>query len=176
MLLWFLGGAWVLVWAVLQDPAVDYRLVMLGALLPDLVDALLGGTRFAHTLVASVGLLTVVMLATIGHRSVRRRLLGLPIGTLVHLVLDAVWTDARVFWWPAKGWSLAHAGALPSLRHPAAVTVVEELCGAGALAWCWARFRLREPARRTVFVRTGRVGRDLGPRGGTAGLPSPRRP
>lgn len=175
MLLWFLGGAWVLVWAVLQDPAVDYRLVMLGALLPDAVDGVLGGTRVAHTLVASVALLAVVMLVTVGRRALRRRLLALPIGTLVHLVLDAVWTDAKVFWWPAKGWSLAHAGGLPSFRHPLAVTVVEELCGAAALLWCWARFRLGVPERRSVFVRTGRLGRDLGPLGGTAGLPSPRR-
>ena len=163
MFLWFLGGVWVCVWAVLQDPAVDYRLVLLGAVLPDLVDAPLGGARVAHTLVASIGLLFVVMLATTGRRRLRRRLLGLPIGTLFHLVLDGMWADTRVFWWPARGWWLAGAGALPSLAHPAAVTIAEELTGAALLVWCWFRFRLGEPERRAYFVRTGHVGRDLGP-------------
>lgn len=175
MLLWFLGGAWVCVWMVLQDPAVDYRLVLVGAVLADLVDGPFGGVRVAHTLLASVTVLFAVMLLTAGRRGLRRRLLGLPIGMLVHLVLDGMWTDARVFWWPMRGWSLAHAGGLPSLAHPWPVTLIEEVCGAAALAWCWWRFRLGERARRARFVRTGRLGRDLGPRGGTAGLPSPDR-
>ena len=175
MLLWFVGGSWVAVWAVLQDPAVDYRLVMLGALLPDVIDAPFGGIRYAHTLVASAAVLAVVMVATVGKRRLRRRLLGVPIGMLVHLVLDGVWTDARVFWWPFRGWSLATAGRLPSLAHPVGVTVAEEIAGALALVWCWVRFGLADPGRRSRFLRTGRLAPELGPRGGTAGLPSPRR-
>ena len=36
MLLWFAGGAALIVWVVFKDPSIDYRLVMLGAVLPDL--------------------------------------------------------------------------------------------------------------------------------------------
>lgn len=174
MFFWFLGGSWVLVWAVLHDPSVDYRLVMVGALIPDIVDAPFGGLRLGHTLAVSVAVLLVVMVATRGRRRSRRRLLALPIGMLVHLVLDGVWMDTRVFWWPFGGWSLAGAGGLPSLSHPLALTIVEEVAGVGCLAWCWVRFRLTEPARRSAFLHTGRVGADMGPRGGTAGIPSPR--
>jgi hypothetical protein len=164
MLLWFVGGSFVGVWGVLQDPAVDYRLVMLGALLPDVVDAPLGGVRVAHTLLASAALLVVVMAGTRGRRRLRRRLLGLPIGALVHLVLDGMWTDARVFWWPFQGSSLANAGSLPSLAHPLGLTVVEEVAGAVALLWCWRRFGFADPARRSRFLRTGRLAPDLRPR------------
>ena len=34
MFLWFAGGSFVLVWLVFRSPAVDFRLVMLGAVLP----------------------------------------------------------------------------------------------------------------------------------------------
>ena len=34
MVLWFAGGAFLLVWLVFRSPAVDYRLVVVGALLP----------------------------------------------------------------------------------------------------------------------------------------------
>ncbi len=159
MVLWFVGGSWLIVWSVLQDPAVDYRLVMLGAVLPDIVDAPWGGARYAHTLVFAVALLVVVMLATIGRRVLRRRLLGLPIGALVHLVLDGVWTQPRAFWWPFKGASLA--GRLPSLDHAVALTVIEEIAGAVAIIWCIRRFELGDPDRRRVFLHTGRIGRDL---------------
>jgi len=161
VLLWFAGGAWVLVWVVFQDPAIDYRLIMAGAVLPDLVDGPLGGARLLHTLVAGVVLLLGVMVATRGRRRLRRRLLAVPVGVLVHLLLDGTWTDARVFWWPITGWSLAGAGPLPSIAHPLAVTVAEEAAGALALAWCWSRFRLGEPGRRAYFLRTGRLGRDI---------------
>ena len=175
MILWFLGGSWVAVWAVLQDPAVDYRLVMLGALLPDVIDGPLGGVRYAHTLAASVVVLGIAMLATHGRRRLRRRVLGVPIGMLLHLVLDGMWTDTRVFWWPLRGWSLSAAGKLPSLAHPAALTIAEELAGLVALVWCWGRLGLADPQRRARFWRTGRLAPDVGPRGGTAGMPAPRR-
>src|SRR5260370_214524 len=45
MFLWFLGGSGVVVGGVLQDPAVAYRLVILGAVLSDGVDAAFGGAR-----------------------------------------------------------------------------------------------------------------------------------
>lgn len=166
MLLWFAGLAVALVWLVFRDPALDYRLVVVGALAPDAVDAVLGGARLLHTLAFSAALLAGVMLATRGRRAARRRLLALPIGTFAHLVLDAMWTRTEGFWWPALGGALE--GRLPSLDRPLPVLVVQELAGAAALWWCWRRFRLAEPERRRRLARTGRLGRDLlgGPAGG----------
>ena len=87
MLLWFIGLSVALVWLVFQSPALDVRVVAVGALLPWL-DGITGGTWVLHTLVGSVVLLAVVMLTTRRRRLLRRRLLGIPIGTFLHLVLD----------------------------------------------------------------------------------------
>ncbi len=160
MLLWFAGGAVVAVWQVFKDPAIDYRLVMAGAVAPDVVDAALGGARLLHTLLFSVVLLCGVMLATRGRRGTRRRLLALPIGTFLHLVLDAMWARTAVFWWPLFGLSFDGDG-LPSLSRPVLLLVAQEAAGALALVWWWGRFRLHEPERRRHFARTGRLGRDL---------------
>jgi len=147
------------VWLVFRDPAIDYRMVVLGALLPDLVDAPFGGARVLHTVVASVVLLGVVMIATRGRRILRRRLIFLPVGTFLHLVLDGMWARTHTFWWPAFGWSLPDR--LPAFDHGVGLLVAQEMAGAVALAWCWSRFRLGDPAVRSTFVRTGRLPRDL---------------
>ena len=156
MLLWFAGLSLVIVWQIFKDPAIDYRLIVAGALLPDVVDGPLGGPRVLHTLAFSVALLAVVMLGTRHRRRLRRRLLALPIGTFVHLLLDGMWADTRVFWWPIYGGAF-RAHGLPSLQHPIVVLALEELAGAVALWWCWHRFGLSDPGVRARFLRSGRV-------------------
>lgn len=158
MLFWPAGAALVAVWNVFRDPALDHRMVVAGALLPDLVDAPFGGARVGHTLVASVALLLGVMLATRGRRPARRRWLALPIGTFLHLVVDGAWARTDTLWWPLYGWSLD--GPLPALDHGPAVLVVEELLGLVALVWFWRRFGLGRPEVRAAFLRTGRLPRD----------------
>jgi hypothetical protein len=146
------------VWLVFRDPAFDYRLVVVGALLPDLLDAPFGGARVAHTLLAAVVVLTVVMVSTRGHRRLRRSLLAVPIGMFAHLVADGMWARTEAFWWPAFGTSLT--GRLPALDHGMAVLLLEELVGLVVVAWCWRRFRLADPAVRRSFLRTGHLPRD----------------
>ncbi|MGH8879123.1 MAG: hypothetical protein ACRD0P_17580, partial [Stackebrandtia sp.] len=161
VLLWFAGGAALIVWQVFRDPAIDYRLVMAGAVLPDVVDGPFGGARVAHGVHASIVLLVVVMAVTVGRRARRRRWLALPIGTFLHLALDGMWARTSVFWWPGFGLSFGDDGGLPSLDRPTAVLVVQEVAGLVALVWWWRRFRLFEPERRRTLARTGRLGRDL---------------
>ena len=159
MLLWFAGGSFLAVWLVFRDPAIDNRLVMAGAVLPDVVDLLTGGPWLGHTVGASVVLLLGIMLATRGRRLLRRQLLAVPIGTFLHLVLDGAWTDTDTFWWPAFGTRLG-GGRLPSLER-GALTLVLEAVGLAILVWAYRRFRLDEPERRRHFLRSGRLGRDL---------------
>jgi hypothetical protein len=161
MFLWFLGVSVAFVWFVFRSPALDYRLVMLGSVLP-IGEVVLGGPRVLHTLVACVALLGVVMLATQQRRLVRRRWICLPIGMMMHLALDGIWATTEVFWWPFFGGSFG-AGGLPELGHSLAVSVVLELIGAAALAWCYVTFGLRDPENRRVFLRTGRLSREVVP-------------
>jgi hypothetical protein len=159
MVLWFAGVSFVVVWFVFRSPALDYRLVMLGSVLP-LGEVVLGGPRVLHTLLAAVALLAVIMLATQRRRLVRRRWIGLPIGMLMHLVLDGVWTRTEVFWWPVFGLDFG-PGGLPELDRPIAVIVLLEIVGLGCLVWAWSAFGFRDPEARRLFYRTGHLSRDL---------------
>ena len=160
MLLWFVGPSILIVWSVFRSPAADYRVVAVGALLP-LVELPFGEPRLFHSLTGAAVLLGAVMVGARGQRLVQRRLLGLPIGVLVHLVLDGAWTDTHGFWWPFLGtsWSTSE---LPELGR-GGFNVVLEAAGLFACWWAWRRFRLGEPDRRRLFVQTGRVGRDIVP-------------
>jgi hypothetical protein len=161
VLLWFVGPSVAIVWLVFRSPALDYRVVAAGALLP-LLEAATGGPRVLHTLLGAVVALALVMVATRGRRLVRRRWLGLPIGLFLHLALDGAFTRAELFWWPFLGWSLG-GGGLPELDRPLVVVVLLEVAGAAALWWCAQAFGLDDPARRQVMLRTGQVDRALLP-------------
>jgi hypothetical protein len=156
--LWFAGGAFVLVWVVFRSPAVDYRLVMLGAVLP-VGELPFGSPRLLHSLTAAAAALGLAMLVTPRRRLAQRRLVAVPIGMFIHLLLDGIWTDTQAFWWPFAGlaWSDAR---LPELSRGAFDLVLEAL-GAAALWWCWRRFRLDEHERRARFLRTGQLDRDV---------------
>ena len=160
MLLWFVGPSILIVWAVFRSPSADYRMVAAGSLVP-LAELPVGQPRLLHSLAGAALLLAVVMLGARGRRTVQRQLLGLPIGMLLHLALDGAFADSHAFWWPVLGaeWSTAE---LPELGR-GVWSLVLELAGAAACWWGYRRFRLDEPHRRSLFLRTGRVGRDIVP-------------
>lgn len=159
MFLWFAGLSVVLVWIVFQSPALDYRFVVLGAVAP-VAELALGGPWLLHTLLGAVVVLMGVMLLTRSHRLLRRRLLGLPIGLFMHLVLDGVWADTHVFWWPGFGRAFG-SERLPEVSR-GLWSVPMELVGGLALAYAWRRFGLADSKRRQVLLRTGRIDGDQG--------------
>lgn len=155
MFFWFIGTVVVAVWFVFRDPAFDYRLLLVGAVLPAVVDAFFGGARVLHSVTFSVVLLVVLMLATPGRKPIRKMLLGLPVGTLLHLVFTGAWTNTKVFWWPFGGFGFGDA------RHPVAErgwwNVPMELVGLGLCWWIVDRAGLRSAERRALFRRTGQL-------------------
>jgi hypothetical protein len=155
VVLWFVGLSVVLVWVVFQSPALDVRFVAAGSLVPWL-DGLTGGPFVLHTLAGSVGLLALVMAVTRGHRVRRRRWLGIPIGTFLHLVLDATWTRTERFWWPVLG-DGAFDGRLPELARGIGPAVGLEVAGVVALWWAWRAFGLDDPERREELRSSGRL-------------------
>lgn len=155
MFFWFIGTAVVSVWFVFRDPSFDYRLLVVGAVLPAAVDGMFGGARVLHSVTFSVVLLAALMLATPGRKPIRKMLLGLPVGTLLHLVFTGAWTKTTVFWWPFGG--LSFDGA----RHPIAArgwwNVPLELIGLALCWWIVERAELRDPERRAWFRTTGQL-------------------
>src|SRR4051794_39276951 len=151
MFLWFIGGSILLVLLVFQSPAIDYRMVALGSVLP-VGELVFGGPRVLHTLVGAVLVLVVVMLCSRRRRILRRQLLGIPIGLFLHLVLDGVWTRSSLFWWPFRG--ISFEGRPPELSR-GVWSVVLELAGAAMLVYLWRACDLADPRRRQHFRETG---------------------
>lgn len=138
MFFWFLGLSFAAVLIVFSSPALDYRLVMAGAVLP-VVEGFIGGPWVLHTLLAPVVVMALVMLLTQNRRLVRRQWLGLPIGMFMHLVLDGIWANAEVFWWPFLGVSNVLGGSeVPEFERSIPVLLVMELVGIGVL-WFFAK-------------------------------------
>ncbi len=155
----FAFAAMAVVLFVFDSPAVDYRWVALGGVLP-LVEAVTLRPLIFHTLLGSVLLLAIVMALTVGRRLVRRRWLGVPIGTFVFLIVAGVWARTELFWWPFAGLDGIAERPLPEYDRPLAVLLGLELAAIAAAVLLARRLGLDEPANRQAFVRTGRVPSD----------------
>lgn len=160
MLIWYAATAAVGVWAVFDSPSLDYRLVMVGAVLP-VAEIVLGRPGPLHSLVTAVVVLTVVMLATRGRRLVRRRLLGLPIGLFAYLVFSGTWADTDAFWWPLTGVGLSDADP-PELSR-GALSVLLEIGGVALALWWYRRVGLDDRDHLDRFRRTGQLPRGTTP-------------
>lgn len=159
MFFWFLGLAFASVLIVFSSPALDYRLVMFGAVLP-VVEGFVGGPWVLHTLLAPVVVMAAVMVLTQNKRLVRRQWLGIPIGMFMHLVLDGSWASAKVFWWPFLGVSDVLGGsAVPEFERSAVVLIVMELIGLGVLGLFAQRLDLFGEGKE-LFMSKGQILRD----------------
>lgn len=171
MLFWHLGASlWLFRW-VFRDPKVDVRFLLLGAMLPDLIDLPVGtivladrlstGELWFHSLILPSVYMTVVLLMTRRGRR-RRAWMALGVGWLFHLLLDAMWVTEDVFLWPFFGldipagespfWPLAVERALSDPWRWA-----KEIFGLGYLAWLWFALGLNLKERRRETVETGRL-------------------
>jgi inner membrane protein len=165
MLFWHLGVTAAIVYATLGRRRIDYRVVLLGALLPDLIDIPLGrfvfrehGSQqlYGHTLLLLVVLSLVVMLFMRGETA--RRWFVLPMAALIHLGLDAMWNQPITFYWPLFGTAFPR-GTLGSwsawLTQPS--QIIKELVGLGLLAYLWIGHDLQDRTHRREFLRTGKL-------------------
>jgi hypothetical protein len=159
VVLWFAGPAWLLVWRVFRSPAVDYRLVVVGALIPS-IDDLIGRPTPLHTLAGAVSVLAVVMVVARGRRLAQRRWLGIPIGMFAHLLLDATWAETDLFWWPVPGVPLADLD-VPELQWPVGLVAALEVVGGAVLVGLWLRLGLTDRQNRRRFWRTGHLPREV---------------
>jgi hypothetical protein len=155
MFFWFLGTAFVAVWFVFRDDRFDYRVLALGALLPDAIDIVTGGVWVMHSVVASVVMLAVVMAVARRGSLRRRRWLALPIGMLLHLVFDGAFNSTETFWWPFAGFNFVDE-SLPSLNRMT-WNIALEIAGVAMLGWMWKINQMSVRENRSRFIATGRL-------------------
>jgi inner membrane protein len=167
VLLWHAGVAAALTYVTLGRRRVDYRFVMIGAVLPDALDALMGaviagpptGRYVAHSLLAVVIVAVVVIVAFSG--TARLAVFGVAVGWLLHLVGDGMWRAPETFLWPAFGSDFAAGPREPYswdlFTDPLAhlTTWGAEVAGGVLLAWFYVAFRLGDESRRAAFLRDG---------------------
>ena len=89
---------------------IDYRLVLLGSLLPDIIDkpvflligdsASLSGRDYAHTLLFNLALFVSGMVL---FRYRKPGLLIISFSSFMHLVLDQMWGSSVILLWPLMG-------------------------------------------------------------------------
>ncbi|MCP4305359.1 MAG: metal-dependent hydrolase [bacterium] len=170
MLFWHAGATIAIARYSFRDDRMDLRMLLLGALLPDLIDTPIGlafydafgGVRlFTHGLVLAAVVMVGVVLTTRRGRP-RRMWMPLAIGLLFHILLDAMWLDPETLWWPLLGSGFTPAGPETAGSYVSSILTdwkvwVTEAAGFTYLAYLWSAARLRDPANRREFLRTGRV-------------------
>ena len=168
MILWHLGVAAAVVYVTIGRRRVDYRFVLLGAILPDVIDGIscafyecAGGRGVAHSLLANVAVTVLIILFLRGET--RLAVFGIGVGWLLHLVADGMWDAPRTFFWPVAGWDFDGTPAEPyswdlftePLAHLS--TWGAEVVGLLILAWFYVAFGLNDPDRRKRFLRDGHL-------------------
>lgn len=154
MFFWFIGTAVLSIGVIFRDPHFDYRLLIVGSVIP-LGDGLFGGARVLHSVTVCAGLLAVLMLATGRGRPLRKLVLGLPIGMILHLVFDGIWNNSEVFWWPFFGFPFDDA-ELPVVEHGMWGIPLEGV-GLMICVWLWWNNTFSDGASRRRFFRDGEL-------------------
>lgn len=175
MLFWHSGATILLTRYAFRDPDMDLRFLVLGAVLPDLIDTPIGFVLWssvenvrllAHSLLFAAVAMLVVLLGTRRGRP-RKRWMPVAVGILLHLVLDAMWRQPETLWWPFRGWEFTSTGYATVgeylrwlLTDP--VTWLLEGVGLAYLIWLAHRSGLAEASARREFLRTGRSRAPIG--------------
>ena len=153
----------------------DYRLVILGSMLPDLIDKPLGvfllrkqlsnGRIFAHSLLFT----SLIGLASLALRGrARRALVPVTLGSAAHLVLDRMWSQTNVLFWPLRGWLPERRDVSHWLEQMLDVlvsdpyTYVSEAVGAGAIAAILTSLLKRRGISEFIMSGWMRAGLDAG--------------
>lgn len=97
---------------VTNNVSIDYRIILIGSILPDLIDKPLGAFLFrstfhnsrifGHTLAFSIILLFVGLILLNKYKNKCILLLG--ICSVIHLILDSMWFYPSILFWPYFGW------------------------------------------------------------------------
>jgi inner membrane protein len=90
---------------------IDYRFILLGSLLPDIIDKPVwlftsssvrwDGRGYSHTFLFSFVLLIIGLV--LAARWKKAQLLTISVGSFFHLIFDQMWLNPTALWWPLLG-------------------------------------------------------------------------
>lgn len=156
-----LGLAWLVSYR--HRSALDFRLVLLGSILPDLIDKPLGAILHLQSRLWAHSLLFLACVLAIGLAPRLRGLRWVGFGDAVHLLLDLIWGQPLVVLWPALGLAFppetapqSIGGYLQIFLSSPYVQFGEAVGGIVLLAAAW-RYGLFSWPRLRTFLRDGRL-------------------
>ncbi|MEE9236673.1 MAG: metal-dependent hydrolase [Thermoplasmata archaeon] len=151
---------------------LDYRILLLGSMLPDVIDKPLGillgieGRNVAHSLLFSVSLTLFLVLPLVVQNiypsRVARRLTNplpiLTIGLWTHLLLDRIWQQPSIILWPFLGVGFEQATfdlfeLIAGLLDP--YVLGGEVLGLGVMLLLALRYRLYKRSKFLRLLRSG---------------------
>lgn len=158
-------------WLVSLAGIIDIRILLLGSLLPDIIDKPIGrfffretfnnGRIFSHTLLFLIVITTGGLILYWTRK--KTWLLVLAYGTFTHLILDEIWTSPRTFYWPLYGFSFRKypvsiwSWIVGTLHHAATYPweLTPEIVGVIIIAWLvW---QLARRGKLLAFLKYGRI-------------------
>jgi len=156
-------------WLSSLGSCIDVRLLLIGALLPDIIDKPVGHfffrETFGHGRIFSHTLLFFVLVALAGFylylRHRKNWLLVIAFGTFVHLILDQMWEAPRTLFWPFYSFAFERRDLtdwIPNIFHALLTNpevYVPELVGGLILLWLGVELVRRRKVG--VFFKYGRV-------------------
>ncbi len=139
--------------------AVDYKYIILGSMLSDIIDKSMGffffgnnGRIIAHTLFFAV------LLTLIAFRS--RNLMLVAGGVWTHIILDRMWTDPQTLLWPFLGSFSRHNISVEwwvNMLFNDAYTYAGEIAGGIILLYIFVRGKYYKPANIRGFLSKGNL-------------------
>lgn len=140
----------------------DIRFILVGSLLPDIIDKPVGQVIFRETFssgrIYCHTLLFTILLGLSGLYIYRRRhktwLAALALGTFAHIILDRMWDDPHTLLWPLYGFTLrgtdltGWVSRMFQLLFSNPEQCIPELVGLAVVVWfAWILLR-----RKTIFA------------------------
>ena len=156
-------------WFTHLSSYVDIRLLLIGSLIPDIIDKPVGQyffrETFSHGRIFSHTLLFLILITATGFFLYKSRrkvwLLTLASGTLMHLILDEMWCAPGTLFWPFLGFAFERVDLtnwVPNIFHALMSNpgvYVPEAVGLVILLW----FGLALAGRKKigVFIKYGKI-------------------
>ena len=156
-------------WFTSLSSRIDIRLLLVGSLLPDIIDKPVGqlffretfsqGRIFSHTLL----FLALITIAGFFLYKSRRKvwLLTLASGTLMHLILDEMWHAPRTLFWPFLGFAFERvdltgwvSNTFQALLSNPEVYIPEAV---GLVILLWFGLALAGRKKIGVFIKYGKI-------------------
>lgn len=147
---------------------IDIRLLLIGALLPDIIDKPLGlifSESLSNTRTISHTLLFIAVISLGGlllYRYKRKNwLLVISLGAAAHLILDQMWQTPETLLWPFFGFAFVNrdisgyvSGIFESLATKPEVYIPEII---GGLILVWFAWEVLRRRKLTAFIKYGQL-------------------